>query len=134
MALQKRIGHGATLSQGATAIGQLRNITLPAFSRDEVDTTTLDSTVGETLPADPENVGEVSFEMLWTSGDSAHELLDTDFAARTVSSYSISVPLSTPRVATFSAWVKSMTPAPLDSKSPIMRTVVLKLTTIISWA
>lgn len=133
MAAEKKIGHGTILKQGSTTLSQIRNITPPGGTREEVPATTFDSTVEETLPADPENCGELQFEQIWTKGETDHDLIDTAFNARTIDAYSIVYPWSTAKTATFSGWVKSMSPATLQSKEVMARTVVIKLTTTITW-
>lgn len=131
---EKKIGHGATLTIAGTTCSQIRNIQPPSFSREDVDATTLDDGVQYNLPSDPEDPGEVTFEQIWQQSDTNHLLLDTDFGARTIATYTIVYPLSTPRTCTFSAWVKSLSPGVLEGKSVIMRTVVLRLVSTLSWS
>lgn len=133
MAQSKNIGHGTTFSRGTTQITFLRAITPPAISREDVNATDLDATVQYNLPSDPEDPGEVTLEMFWTSGDTNDELLDTDFNARTISSWKITYASPISRTATFSAWVKSLSPITIESNSVISRTIVLRLTTAITW-
>lgn len=136
MAQSKNIGHGCSVARvtgGPTTLGQVRSITPPAFSREDVNATTLDSTVAYNLPSDPEDPGELTIEMLWTSGDTNDELLDTDFAARTIASWKVVYPSPITRTATFDAWVKSLSPGVLVSNDVIMRTVTFRLTTVITW-
>lgn len=134
MAAEKRIGHGATWKMGSTVIGQVRLITPPALTREDVDATTLDDGVKYNIPSDPEDPGEATIEQLWTSGNTNDELVDTDFNARTIAAHSITYPLSTPRIATFNGWIKSITPGSLQGTDPIMRTIVVRLTTVITWS
>lgn len=129
----KKIGHGTVLKQGATTLSQIRNITPPVKSREEVPATTLDSTVEETLPSDPPAVGEIQFEQIWESGDTNHELLDTALGSKSIDEYSI-VLNGVNRTGTFDAWVKSIAPAQIDGKNCYARTVVMKLTTDIDWS
>ena len=132
---EKKIGHGTQLKQGSTVLSQIRNITPPAFSREEVPATTLDSDVEDTLPSDPPAVGEIQFEQIWTSGDNNHELLDTAAGSRSIDEYSIVLNgLTTVRTGTFSAWVKSIAPTQIDGKNCYARTVVMKLTTLVDWS
>ena len=135
MAQSKNIAHGiVTLKRGATTITFVRSIQPPTMSRDEVNATTLDNTVDYNIPGDPEDPGEVSLEMVWTSGDTNDELFDTDFAAETITSWSIVYASPISRTATFDAWVKSLSPANYESRTLITRTIVLRLTTIITWS
>lgn len=137
MAQSKNIGHGCTFARvtaGPTTIGQVRSITPPTFSREDVNATTLDDVVQYNLPSDPEDPGEVTIEMLWTSGETNDELLDTDFGARTIASWKIVYPSPISRTATFSAWVKSLSPGQLVSNDVIMRTATFRLTSAITWS
>lgn len=137
MAQSKNIGHGcsfARVTAGPTTIGQVRVITPPALSREDVNATTLDDTVDYNLPSDPEDPGEVQIVQLWTSGETNDELIDTDFNARTIASWKIVYPSPISRTATFSAWVKKIEPASLESRETIKRTVTFRLTTAITWS
>lgn len=138
MAQQKRITHGATLIRvtgGPTTIGQCRMIQPPEQSREKVDATTLDDAVMYHLPSDPEDMGELSAEMLWTDGETNDELLDTDFNARTIASWRVTFPLSTPRTWTFDAWIMRLSPAALEvGPNTIRRTVTWCLTSAITKA
>jgi hypothetical protein len=134
MAQSKNIAHGiVTLARSGTAITFVRSIQPPSFTREEVDATTLDSTVAYHIPGDPEDPGEVTIEMVWTAGDTNDELFDADFSAETITSWTITYASPITRVATFSAWVKSLSPAQYESRSLITRTIVLRLTTAITW-
>jgi hypothetical protein len=135
MAVQKKIGHGITISQNGTAMSQIRNIRWITQSREEVEATTLDDGVEYMLPSDPENVGEVTFEQIWTGGEANHELIETDFDARTINAYTVVFNTwTTTRTAAFNAWVKSHGDVQIDGKTVLFRTVVLKLTSKPSWS
>ena len=137
MAQTKNIGHGTTFARvtaGPTTMTALRSITPPAISREDVNATDLDATVQYNIPSDPEDPGEVVLEAFWTSGDSNDELWDTDFNARTIASWKIVYASPISRTATFSAWVKSLSPLPIESNSVISRTITLRLTTAITWS
>lgn len=134
MAQQKRVGHGALLKRGNTQITQVRVITPPTLSREAIEATDLDSTYVYKVPSDPVDYGEITFETLWTPGETNDELIETDLLAGTVTSWSITFPLTTPRVATFSAWVQSSAPGPLESKDTIKRVVTLVLRSTITWS
>lgn len=136
MAQTKNIGHGTVLSRvtaGPTAITQVRSITPPSFSREDVNATDLADGVDYNIPSDPEDPGEVTIDMYWTSGDTNDELFDTDFAARTIASWKIVYASPITRTATFNAWVKSLSPARFESRDVIIRTIVLRLTSVITW-
>ena len=131
MTIAKHIGHGTTLSIGGTPIAQVKTVTPPGISREEVDTTTLDSTVEDSLPSDPRNMGELQLHLVWHPGDTNHELLDTAFNARTISVYVLTYPSSVGKADTFSGYIKSLTPTALEGKNHLGRDVVIKLTTAI---
>lgn len=136
MAQTKNIGQGVILSRvtaGPTAIGNVRSITPPTSSREDVNATTLTDSCQYNLPSDPEDTGEVSIDMFWTSGDTNDELLDTDFLARTIASWKIVYPAPITRTATFDAWVKSLSPGILIGNDVVVRTIVFRLTTNITW-
>jgi hypothetical protein len=136
MAQSKNIGHGTTFSRitsGPTQFTQVRSITPPTFSREDVNATDLDNTVQYNLPSDPEDPGEVVIEMFWTSGDTNDELLDTSFNARTIESWKIVYASPITRTATVTGWVKSLSPAQIESASVISRTITIRLTTAITW-
>ena len=136
MAQTKNIGHGTTFARvtgGPTTMTALRSITPPTFSREDVNATDLDATVQYNIPSDPEDPGEIVIEAFWTSGDTNDELWDTDFAARTIASWKFVLASPITRTATFSAWIKSLSPATIESNSVISRTITLRLTTVITW-
>ena len=136
MAQTKNIGHGVVLSRVTgtpTAITNVRSITPPTFSREDVLATALGDAVQYNLPSDPEDPGEVTMEMFWTSGDTNDELLDTDFNARTIASWKIVYPSPITRTATFDAWIKSLSPGVLIGNEVIMRTITFRLTSVIAW-
>lgn len=138
MAQQKRITHGATLHRMTgtpTKITQCRMIQMPESSREDVETTDLDDVVVTTIPSDPEDKGEVVIETYWTDGETNDELIDTDHDARTVASWKITIPLSTPRTWTFDAWVKKLSPPSLEvGTNAIKRMVTFRVTSAITRA
>lgn len=138
MAQQKRITHGASVIRvtgGPTTMGQCRLIQPPEQSREKVDVTTLDSTITEYIPSDPEDMGELTAEFLWTDGETNDELLDTDFNARTTASWRISIPLSVARTWTFDAWIMRLSPHTLEvGTNAIKRTVTWCLASAITKA
>jgi hypothetical protein len=130
---EKKIGAGTLLKQGATTLSQIIGFDPPKETREEVPATTLDSTVEETLPAEPRNTGELAFMQAWTPGDTNHQLLDTAMLNRTIDAYSIVwSSLTTPKTDSFSAWVKELGGESVSPKGLIQRRVVLKLTTAIT--
>lgn len=137
MAQSKNIAHGIQLSRvtaGPTQITFLRSIKPATFSREDVNATDLDSTVDYNIPSDPEDPGEVEADMYWTPGDTNDELMDTDFNARTIASWKVVYPSPISRTATFSAWVKSLSPPRMESRDVVIRTITWRLTTAITWS
>jgi hypothetical protein len=138
MAQQKRITHGATVIRvtgGPTTMGQCRLIQPPEQSREKVEVTTLDSAIMEYIPSDPEDMGELSAEFLWTDGETNDEIFDTDFNARTTASWRVTFPTSTPRTWTFDAWIMRLSPAVLETgPNSIRRTVTWCLASAITKA
>lgn len=134
MAQSKNIAHGILkLMRGAVEITFVRSITHPTFSREKVNATDLNNTVDYNIPSDPEDVGEVVIDMYWTSGDTNDELFDTDFGAKTITSWKLVYASPITRTATFDAWVMSLAPARVESRDVILRTITLCLTTTITW-
>lgn len=130
---EKKIGATCSLKQGSTTLSQIISFDPPHETREEVEATTLDSTVRETLPAEPRDTGELSFVQAWTPGDTNHQLLDTAMASRTTDAYSIVwASLTVSKTDSFSAWVKELGGEQVTPKGLITRRVVLKLTTAIT--
>lgn len=137
MAQSKNTGHGVVLSRvtgGPTAIGQVASITAPAHTREDVDVSDLDGTVMEFIPSEPYDPGEVTIDMLWTSGETNDQLLDTDFEAATIASWKFVIPAPISRTATFDAWIKSLTPATFNGREGVRRTIVFRLNSAITWS
>lgn len=137
MAQSKNIGHGVTFSRQTgtpTTIGQIRSITMPARTREDVDATDLDDTIKFYIPSDPEDEGELTVDMIWTPDETNDNLLDTDFAANTVASWRVTFPSPISKTATFNAWVKTLTPGVIESATVLSRTAVIRLQSAITWA
>lgn len=88
-------GSGTVLSRGDaaspevfTAIGDVISIAGPAISKDEIETTALDSTAKEFIGAldDP---GEITMELNWNPQDSEHINLRADAEGSTVRNYRV---------------------------------------------
>lgn len=136
MAQSKNTGHNiisvSRVTAGPTAITQVRSITPPTFSREAVEAIDLDDTVAYKIPGDPEDVGELTLDMIWTPGDTNDQLFDTDFLAKTIASWKIvwASPISV--TWTFDAWVMELSPVQVESKTVISRTIKLCLTSNIT--
>lgn len=127
---EKKIGHGAVLKKGITTISQIVDFDPPQLEREEVPSTTLDSAVEETLPGDPESVGELTLKQAWTPGDTNHELIETSFNARTIEAWSIEwLQFTVTKIDSFSGWVKKIGPEKVESKKLVTRLITIKLTT-----
>lgn len=130
---EKKIGAGTQLKMGSTVLSQIISFDPPHETREEVEATTLDSAVRETLPGEPRDTGELALMQAWTPGDTNHELLDTAMKDRTIDAYSIVWnSLTTPKTDSFSAWVKELGGESVGPKGLIQRRVVFKLTTAIT--
>lgn len=130
---EKKIGATTLLKQGATTLSQIIGFDPPHETREEVEATTLDSTVRETLPGEPRDTGELAFTQAWTPGDTNHQLLDTAMANKTIDAYSIVwQSLTVVKTDSFSAWVKELGGESVSPKGLITRRVVMKLTTAIT--
>lgn len=88
-------GSGTVLSRGDaaspevfTAIGDVISIAGPAISKDEIETTALDSTAKEFIGAldDP---GEITMELNWNPQDSEHVNLRADAEGSVVRNYRV---------------------------------------------
>jgi len=128
----KTIGHGTVYKIGSTAIARVRSITPPTQSRDEADGTTLDSLVKDKIPGDPPDAGEVVLDLVWKPGETNDEVLDTAYKSKTIDTHSIVYPTAVGKTDTFSGWIKSLTPAPIESATVLSRQVTIVLTTAIT--
>jgi len=130
------IGYGSIVKLGSTAQGEVRTLTPPPQTYERVAIDHLVSTLRSELQG-IEDTSDFSFEQLWEPGDSNHALVDTDFADRTESSWSIVYPgvndgsggaLTATQTWTFNARVMSIEPAALENSSVVSRTVTLNRT------
>lgn len=137
MAQSKNIGKGVILSRvtaGPTAITNVESIRAPGFAWDEVEATALSDSVKYFMPGGQYDPGDVTMVMFWTSGETNDGLLDTDFLAGTVASWKIVWPSPITRTATFSAWIRELTPGEGGSNDVVKRTVVFRLQSAITWS
>lgn len=132
---EKKLGHATVLKQSTTAIAQIRRIKPPGYDRDEVDVTTLDSTIMDFIPGDPPEITELTLDAIWVNGLASQELLQTAVAARTNDSYSIVISSwTTSRTGTFTAYVTRVDPQDIQSKDPLMFSARLRPTSTVTWA
>lgn len=139
--MARHIGHTTTLSVDIlggtswTAIGQILSITPPTMSREDIDATTLDDTFQYKLPTDPEDVGELSFELAWDVNATNPTIIETALSGRNiVATWKITYPSSANKTQIFTAWVKSFAPQQMSGKDIIKAQVTLVLLSASAWA
>lgn len=83
---------GATITIDGTAIGEVRDISGPEFSTDEVDVTSHDSPgFGEEVLPTIKRWGSISFPMNLVAGDAGQAALATAWAARSIDNYVVTL-------------------------------------------
>lgn len=98
-----------TTTTGLTEIGQLRNISGPGVTANDVDTTTLDSSSNfRTFSAGLMDPGEVSFSVVYDPGNTMHKRLAYYMGQRLAKTFTVYYASSTGDTDAFSAYVKSM--------------------------
>ena len=133
------IGHGTILyfdpANGTTFVQLLKiqEITHPSKSAEEVDVTDLADTIVKTQSAILNDMGELSFKFFWEAKNTNQHVLYTAVASGAVGAWKITIPHGTPVNATFSGWVKSLTPDAFAQKAPIMNTCTVRVTTAVTW-
>jgi hypothetical protein len=80
---EKKLGHNTTFKQGATTIQQCTRIKIPGYDRGEVDVTSLDSTIQDFVVGDPPEITECTVDLIWVSGLTSQELIETSVRAKT---------------------------------------------------
>lgn len=131
---EKKLGHNTTFKQGATTIVQMQSINIPGYKRDEVDVTTLDSTIMDFIPGDPPEVTGITISGIWVGGLASQELLYTSAAAKTNDTYSIVVnSWTTSRTATFTGYCVGWEPQEVSSKDPLRIQFTIRPTSVITW-
>lgn len=118
-------GKAMTLKKGATAIAQVRSITLPRRTMPIRDNTHLTSTAQESAPTIPNN-GTVVAEILWNPANATHIAIETDFAAGTIAEYTIT--LGDAGAATYvgNMFVEDIAPAGLDVRGSMIMSVTFR--------
>lgn len=134
---RKRLGHKAVVKLDGTAIACLRNFTPPAKTREEVEATCFGDAIENYLDSDPPDVGMLSMELVWEPGDTNSELLDTLFDATDPAdregAFTIEWTMFSPLVTdAFSGRILNLTPAQVESKTLMTRSVEIRLTTAIT--
>jgi hypothetical protein len=128
----KTAGYGTTVKLGSDTIARVRSITPATLTRDDVEATTLDSTVEDFLAGDPPNVGELLLDLVWKPGATNDELLETAFAGKTNGSWTIVWPSSINKTDAFTGYINQLAPAVVESKTVISRQVKIRLTSAIT--
>ena len=83
---------GATITIDSTPIAEVRDISGPEFSTDEVDVTSHDSPgFGEEVLPTIKRWGAISFPMNLVAGDAGQDALATAWAARSVDTYVVTL-------------------------------------------
>lgn len=109
----KRIGHGTVVrvGQGATptwtVLPGVKDVTMPSFATDDIETTSQDSAGGfkEYIPG-LTDLGECSFQMGWDPDSDTDELLNDLRANREMIQLSIQTPgMTAPRI--YAAYLKT---------------------------
>lgn len=120
--MAKYFGYGsvlvvATTTGGTTDIGQVRNISGPGATFDDVDTTCLDSSSNfRTFVPGLADPGEVTFEVVYDSTSESHSRLAHYHKERISVNYTIYHGSSTNEADTFSAYVKGLSrEIPMDN-------------------
>lgn len=131
---RKRLGHKIVIKLDGTAIGCLRKVTPPEKSREEVDVTCLGDAIMEYMDSDPPDQGILKLDVVWEPGDTNSELIDTLFdnadADSREGAFVIEYTMFSPLVTdTFSGRILKVTPADVESKAMIARTLEVRLTT-----
>jgi hypothetical protein len=130
---EKKIGHNTAFKQGATTIQQCTRIKIPGYDRGEVDVTSLDSTIQDFVVGDPPEITECTVDLIWVSGLTSQELIETSVRAKTNDTYSIVVSSwSTSRTFTFTAYATRTDPQDIQSKNPMAVQYRLRPTSVVT--
>lgn len=108
-------------------IPQASKIKLPTWVRKTTDVYIHDQTAPVTKVGASEPM-ESTFELAWDPGNAAHQLLFTDWTAKTERSYQVVLTDSGAAQFRFSAIVSNLEPQELDAEgAPVLLSVTLKL-------
>lgn len=111
--MAKNIGYGSVLTvtttTGAAEIGQIRNISGPGVSANDVDTTTIDSSSNyRTFACGLLDPGEVSFGVIYDPANSMHKRLAYYAGQRITKTFTVYHASSTGDTDAFTAYVKGI--------------------------
>src|SRR3990167_10399687 len=123
----------AALAATFVAHTLVKEITPPARVREEIDGKVLGDTFDVPLLG-IEQVSKMTYMQYWHPGDTEHELIDTEFAARSEFAVQIVTPHTTPTNDQFSVKVVRLSPAALNTGGTYQREVEFVRTTAITRA
>lgn len=111
--MSKTVGYRSllcvTTTTGLTEIGQIRNISGPGVSANDIDTTTLDSSSNyRTYACGLLDPGEVTFGVVYDPTMTTHKRLAYYMGQKTAKTFTVYHGSSTGDTDAFSAYVKSM--------------------------
>lgn len=135
---KKKLGHKNVVKVDGTVVACLRKFTPIETARDEVDVTCIGDAIQEFLDADPINAGMFKLDLVWQPGAVNSELLDTLVNAADVDDRDAVFAIEWKAFAatgypvhTFSGRILKLTPAEVESKTLISRTVEIRQTSAI---
>lgn len=124
---------GTTMTFNAVAVGGLMSISgIGSGTSSDIDTTTFASTAKEFLPG-LRDFGSLTVELRRNQDDLGQVEMFNAAAAQTAHTVVITLPLSTANVATFTAYVKSLT-TDLKADGAVTGQAVLKISGVIVWS
>ena len=112
-----------------TDIGGVSAIVDPGLSREAVEVTDLDDTVGQNLPSPVLEVGDLKLTVFWDEADTAGQgLLEDLLVAGTTSiDHQITLPLASGTITkTYSGWVKELGEVNYEVKGVVSREVTIE--------
>jgi predicted secreted protein len=113
---QLKVGDGATPTEVFTLIPEIRNISGPTMSAEQIDVTSHDTPGGfRDKIQGLKDWGVLNCEMLWVPSDTQHRQLFDDYVAGTVRNYQLTVPDTAMTTLNFAGFVgNNPTQIPFD--------------------
>ena len=125
LGVQFQRGDGAS-PESFTLIPQIVSMGEITGEYEELDVTTLDSTIVERVMSALENIQDISITLIWNPANTVHQGVLTDKTNRTVRNFKLVLTDTGSTEIAFSAQVKSAsTPAGVERGNPGRMTVVL---------
>lgn len=112
--MTKRVGYGsvlivATTTGGEVNVAQIRNISGPGVSGNDIDTTTMDSSSNyRTFTAGLLDPGEISFTLVYDPTAASHTRLARYMGSKYLATWKVAETSSAGTLTTFSGYVKGM--------------------------